>query len=122
MDIFVLEEYKDKIKWEEQGKEFYLDGEIYDVVRTKEQGDKTVLYCLKDTKEQQLLDHLVKLVKDTRKNSRSGKIIKAPVNTYEAPITDIKLGLTFPHREKYACFTSPLHSSVKEIHVPPPKA
>jgi hypothetical protein len=121
MDIFVLEEYKDKIKWEEDGKEFYLDGEMYDVVRTREHGGKTVLYCLKDTKEQELLNHLVKLVKDTRKNSRSGKIIKAPVNTYEAPITDINLGLTLPHSRHYVCFTTPLHSSVKEILAPPPK-
>lgn len=121
MDIFVLQEFNDKLQWEEEGREFYFEGEMYDVVRTKEQNGKTVLYCLKDKKEKELLDHLVKLVKDNRKNSRSGKTIKIPVNTYEAPVTDIKLGLTLQHKQQYVCFASPLFSSVKEIHGPPPK-
>jgi hypothetical protein len=122
MDIFVLQEYQDKLTWEEEGKEFYLDGEMYDVVKTKEQGGQIILYCLKDTREKQLLEHLVKLVKDNRKNSRTGKIIKAQVNNYEALVIDIKLALPISHKKQYACFTSPLYSSVKEIHVPPPKA
>lgn len=122
MDIFVLQELSGKIEWEEEGKEFHLDGEMYDVVKTKEQDGHTILYCLKDKKEKQLLDQLVKLVKDNRKSSRSAKLIKAQVNTYEAPDTFIQLGLTLPHNQHYCSLTTPLHSSVKEIQVPPPRA
>ena len=82
----------DQLVWEEEGKEFHLNGEMYDVVKTKTHNGKTVYYCINDKKEKRLLDRLIKLVKanDDSRRGRSGKItVKFQVCDYEMPGTEI---------------------------------
>lgn len=45
-----------EIVWEEKDREFYLDGLLYDVVAIKKVDGRTLIYCLNDTKEEQLLE------------------------------------------------------------------
>jgi hypothetical protein len=47
----------DQLKWEEAGKEFYLDGIFYDVVTTKKINGETWHYCINDKMESQLYNH-----------------------------------------------------------------
>lgn len=53
-----LEEHAQQIHWEEEGKEFSLDGKMYDVARVVKQKDKTIIYCIADSKEDDLLSQL----------------------------------------------------------------
>lgn len=48
-------EQQDGLQWEEAQKEFYFDGNLYDVVKICQESDKTVFYCVNDKKEMQLL-------------------------------------------------------------------
>ena len=50
----VAEENIHQITWEEKDKEFYLNDELYDVIKIKKERGKTVLYCLSDNKEKEL--------------------------------------------------------------------
>lgn len=43
------------IEWEEEGREFYFHGHLYDVAAIKKVSGKTIIYCLNDAKEEQLL-------------------------------------------------------------------
>ncbi len=42
------------LKWEREGKEFWFEGSLYDIVRSEIQGDTTHYYCINDTHETKL--------------------------------------------------------------------
>ena len=47
-----------RIHWQKYGTDFLLDGEEYDVVKSKNINGKVYLYCITDTKEHELLSHI----------------------------------------------------------------
>lgn len=55
LDIFDLKAEQDHISWEEKGREFSFKGNMYDVVKTVTTDGRTLLYCLSDKKEDELL-------------------------------------------------------------------
>lgn len=119
LEIIVEEDFSDKIEWEEKGKEFFLNGELYDVARIKKEEGKTLLYCINDKKEKKLLDKLVKAVNKNHDNKRSRNIKPAlpdlvSMCLFETP--DL-----FSGSSQYIPFKVSLVFSYKEIHSPPPK-
>ena len=57
------------IVWEEDGKEFYLHGQLYDVAKIKTTEGKTILYCINDKNEEQLMERLLKDMKSRSHDS-----------------------------------------------------
>ena len=62
LDIVDAESNKDAIDWEEEGREFYLHGQMYDVAFTKKVNGRILIYCLNDKREDKLLKDLNKLL------------------------------------------------------------
>ena len=109
------------IVWEEEGEEFLLNGEMFDVVYKEVKNGKTYLHCLNDKKEQQLLDHLVKMIKHNTRKNRASKVLKYQVPDFEAFRADAAPSGFFLLTVHHTNFTSALHSSVREILTPPPR-
>lgn len=86
------------IRWEEKGKEFSMNGEMFDVVRIKNVNGKTILYCLNDTQEQEIIN---KYNNHTKNNSSSGKKVSVlPVITlYLEPISQQSLVIPIPSND-----------------------
>ena len=114
------------IEWEEEGKEFYLHGELFDVAKIKNVAGKTFIYCINDKKEEKLLQDLAQTIKSQTDNNGSGKSGKHEI---KFQITD----LTIKHLEnisvfdpalsyRYFSFDAELLTSFKKIKVPPPRA
>ena len=114
------------IQWEEEGKEFYLHGELFDVAKIKKAAGKTFIYCINDKKEEKLLQDLAQTIKSQTDNNGSGKSGKYEI---KFQITD----LTIKHLEnisvfdpalsyRYFSFDAELLTSFKKIKVPPPRA
>lgn len=61
-------ELKSIIVWQEEGKEFTLNGKFYDVVKIKKLHGKIFLYCLNDKKEERLVKNYSKTVKSATDN------------------------------------------------------
>jgi hypothetical protein len=61
MFTFSLEDQKD-IGWEGDD-EFTINGQMYDVIQKKKDGNKTVVYCVQDKKETALVQHFLRNVK-----------------------------------------------------------
>lgn len=61
------------IYWEEDGKEFLLNGEMYDVVKTKTVNGKVILYCINDKKEKALIDNYNLITKHNSSSDKKGK-------------------------------------------------
>lgn len=51
------------IDWKETDKEFYFKGVLYDVVKTKIEGDNHVIYCVSDEKETEIYDKILQMSK-----------------------------------------------------------
>jgi hypothetical protein len=121
LDVFVTEELGDKIVWEEDNKEFSIDGILYDVARIKKSDGKTFLYCINDKKEKQLLDSLAKAVNANHGNKQEKNRIKSLLidlvclSNQEEPVS-------FCVPSPYSPFNVMLVSSFEEIKIPPPKA
>ena len=77
LEVFVAEELGDKIVWEEENKEFSIEGVLYDVARIKKSDGKTFLYCINDQQEKQLLDGLAKAVNANHGNKQEKNNIKS---------------------------------------------
>ena len=50
-------------KWQEEGKECWYAGHLYDVIRQRTTGDATWLFCLDDDREERLIDESVHVTK-----------------------------------------------------------
>jgi hypothetical protein len=123
LDIIVLEENRDYIEWEKEGEEFVLQGEMYDVAKIKKVKGKTLLYCINDKKERQLLNDYSKVLKSTTCPGKSGKHIASfQLPDFLYALVEKNTGFTLLPNKKLFDFNTALTSSEKEINVPPPKA
>ncbi len=50
------------IEWEEEGKEFWLNGNLYDVVKKQETADSITFHCINDKQEKTLFANLEELI------------------------------------------------------------
>jgi hypothetical protein len=76
--VFTIQEYR-QLKKYEGGKEFSLNGDMYDVVSKKEQDGKIIVVAYFDHKETSLFDKFVKLFDD-------GPLKEKSSNRYQTPI------------------------------------
>lgn len=116
-------EYNSDIEWEEEGKEFSLKDEFYDVVRIKEINGKKILYCLNDKNEEQLVRNFAKSIKSSADNER-GKNNKHSFRFHLVDQHIIYLvsetlfeRLTLPD---YFNYQTALTSICRQIIIPPP--
>ena len=121
LEVFVAEELGDKIVWEEENKEFSIEGILYDVARIKKTEGKTFLYCINDKSEKQLLDGLAKAVNANHGNKQEKNNIKSLlVDLVCMNNEEQSTFLSIP--SIYSRFNVILVSSFEEINIPPPKA
>ena len=121
LEVFVAEEYGDKIVWEEENKEFSIEGVLYDVAHIKKNDGKTFLYCINDKQEKQLLDGLAKVVNANHGNKQEKNNIKSLLVDLVCMNDDEGSGI-FSVPFAYSNFHVNLVSSFEEINIPPPKA
>jgi len=117
---------KDAIEWEEEGREFSMNGDMYDVARIKTVNGNTILYCINDTKEDQLLEELAKSVRSANDNTATGKdakhTIKFQMVDFVVPVPEkITTISNLLAQQKFAEYDVAILSSIKEIDLPPPK-
>lgn len=79
---------KEKIYWEEEGKEFFYEGEMYDLVKTKNENEKTFFYCINDKKEKELINNYNAA---TKNNSSKDKKVKNNFDTSSSPLFLLEL-------------------------------
>ncbi len=121
LEVFVAEEFGDKIVWEEENKEFSIEGVLYDVARIKKSDGKTFLYCINDQQEKHLLDGLAKAVNANHGNKQEKNNIKSLLVDIVCMNDDEGPGI-FSVSFIYSNFHADLVSSFEEINIPPPKA
>jgi hypothetical protein len=114
---------RNDIRWEEKDREFYLHGQMYDVAFIKVTDGKTLIYCLNDSKEEDLLKSLANAVKSVNEQTNSGKdgqhVIKFQLADFLIPVQQT-ITISEPVPAKYVDYSSPLITHITELFTPPP--
>ena len=114
------------IRWEEEDKEFSLDGEMYDVVKLKNENGEKYALCLNDENEDRVIAALEKVVQSNLDNSQnSGKHHSASKVVMFEWLSDQQLhgqseeSIGYAKKE-YFSYKSSLCYNFKKINSPPP--
>lgn len=114
------------IQWEEEGKEFRLNGEMYDVVKMKYENGKTYVICINDEKEDEIFAAFEKVIESNIENSSNqskhhstGKIV---IPDWVLELQQDNPGNVNPSiiKREYLPYTSNLYYHFIEVNSPPP--
>ena len=124
LEIIDAKTYRNDIEWEAENKEFYLHGQMYDVAFIKVIKGKTLIYCLNDSKEDELLKSLANAVNSGNEQNSSNKdghhIIKFQLSDFII-LTQHSLTINEPVVSvKYIDQSVALITNVTETFTPPP--
>jgi hypothetical protein len=122
LEIIIMEDQGAALKWEETGKEFSLNGAMYDVARVKKSNGKTLLYCLNDKNEKQLLKKLALAIKssNSRNNKSEKQTIKFQLSVFVAQQNQPAFS-NLPVKPLYTWANTRFSSTCREINDPPPR-
>ena len=121
LEVIIAENYKNEIRWEDKGKEFSLNGVMYDVAKIIKKNDRTYLYCINDKKEKELLDDFLKAVDHNQANGKqSSNILKSLVP--DLIVLSFDEALTISHyTQRFFVKDEEAVSSYIKISTPPPR-
>jgi hypothetical protein len=107
--------------WEDDGSEFYANGNLYDVVKIMELNGKTLIYALHDKKEKQLME-------DYEKNAGNGLKTPSGNHSLKFQFPDFCFDDSTPSavpgpsfHQEYFSMDSKLPSVINDILIPPPR-
>lgn len=110
-----------EIEWEEENREFYLNGQMYDVAYIKIVNGKKIIYCLNDKREDEFLQSLNKIVQSENNKSRSDKnhVIKFHLPDFIVQDHYVQAGISI---KPYAlpAYKIIIPDNITEINTPPP--
>lgn len=111
------------IHWLKPEKEFLFNGEMYDVVRSKIENGKIVLYCINDKEEKALVDNYNLITKHNSSSDKKGKhTVDSPVKLFVKEDENIfNLAFTLLHNSFHS-YDSDLPDNITDKISPPPKA
>jgi hypothetical protein len=115
-----LEKNIQSIEWEEEGKEFYLAGQLYDVHKTIVENGKTILYCLNDVKEEELIKQMNNAAQPGNHKDKSLLKLTLSYCIVETPLK-ISAPLSSAICTAFFYFDETALPANKEINVPPPR-
>jgi hypothetical protein len=118
-------ENNDKIEWEEEGREFYLDNALYDVVETTKENNKIVYYVINDKHEKKIIDQLASISKQLNEhnseNKQGQKIVKLEIPFFLLETTQINFIPLEVLKKKHIIHQDRIMNTSLFIDAPPPK-
>jgi len=118
-------ENNDKIEWEEEGREFYYDNALYDVVETTKEDNKLVYYVINDIKEKKIIDQLASISKQLNdhngENNQGQKIVKPEIPFFVLENTQINFIPLEVLKQKHVIHQNRIMNTSLFIDAPPPK-
>ena len=124
-DKVCFEENSSAITWKEAGAEFCLNNKMYDVAKIKKENGKTILYCLNDKKEEDVVNEFLNSVKSATENTSNSKhqlVVKLHIPDLIVTKNVIKNDFAVQDdKEKYFDIAPAIVSAYKKITTPPPE-
>lgn len=112
-------------KWEQAGKECWYQGHLYDVIRTADRGNSTILFCLDDEREESLIRESGEVTKANLDgpDRKTGHSLLVSIGDLVCQAPGWSIGTVAVCKQSYPRpGTCVLPSQYNEIVGPPPKA
>jgi hypothetical protein len=123
LEIIDANAHKNEIEWEEEDKEFYLYGQMYDVAFIKMISGKKLIYCLNDSKEEELLKRFANAVNSGNEQNSTSKhghhIIKFQLSDF-IMLSEYTITINELVSVKYIDHSLALITNITEVFTPPP--
>lgn len=119
---YVVFQQGDMIDWEVEGKEFKLNGNLYDVISLSNFENKILVKCYKDKKETKILKH-IKLLQNNHKREKGNKPIAKKIINFEYCVdfnSNSILRFAVLHNWTFQEVNLQLQNSFSNIFKPPP--
>lgn len=114
-----------EIKWEETGKEFYLEGVFYDVVTTKNINGETWYFCINDKMESQLYNKYTTSFNAntaTLPSNKQGKqCIKFSLSYFIIENNTVPAFLQLLNNNHFNVIVQDLNTMALKVTAPPPR-
>lgn len=124
--IVINKAEKKAILWEEENKEFYHKGALYDIVKSSETRDSIIYHCINDKQEEILFDNLEEHINryvttdEFAKNRSAKKLINPSIKLYF--VNSVSLVCEYCYVDTIFSSKQPTYTSaVIEINSPPPE-
>ena len=121
MEVISLSDHRNAISWEENGKEFFFNGQMFDLVKKVNENGQIILYCINDIKEKELVDKYNEITKNNSTNKQENTNIDS-INLFVEEYAEEYIPYTLSGDMIYSSFTSRLQSLTLKNSTPPPKA
>lgn len=111
------------ISWEEEGKEFYLGGQLYDVAKKVTVNGRTILYCINDAQEEMLLKKILKDLSpqpDQTGNKDGKHSVKTQAQDFTLTANTYLEENVCCVNNNYAEYLCSIIKITKEVNTPPP--
>jgi hypothetical protein len=110
-----------RIDWEKKGKEFLLDGKLYDVISIRHYGLITIVVCVEDVKEYHVMHDYLRYLQKSQSDSHQSLAFK--VKTIKClPIAPFRQEMLEYKKAKVIYRpVAELYSTAIEVHSPPPE-
>lgn len=126
LTVFSVKAEQAHIIWEEENKEFYRFGELYDVVKITPAGNDQFIYCINDKKEEAVLKDFSSAVKSGNDNTNNGKeskhSLKFQLSDYMLAESDNHTAIAPGRPAEHVHFNTLLPFIASRVNTPPPKA
>jgi len=110
----------ESIVWENENKEFEINGHFYDVVKIIKTDSNTIINCISDETESKLKAVFLDRFLNQKQNSKQK--IKLQVDKFVV-LLDNKENANFKYKQCFILLANKAYTSCKlEILIPPPKA
>lgn len=110
------------IQWEKEGKEFMLNGKLYDVISSKKTKSSIVFKCISDAKEDQVVYSYLKSLDKNQKNKKElPDASKIKVLKYLVIQLTTLSYLSYKEMTGCSSLNTDLIHTVIEVQSPPPK-
>lgn len=117
----------EKMHWHQEGKEFQLNGKMYDIVHVETQNGETIYHCVDDVDEARLFAHLDDLVNENMDHDQStrGKtarnLLKHFSQVYIVPVLNVSTQTTENYQITYTPYLKNALGYKPEKLTPPPQ-
>ena len=122
LEKFYLSDIEKEMHWEEEGKEFWLKGQLYDVVSKTIVKGKTYLYCFNDIKEEDIVTNYINNIRKRSDSNHEEKELSSFFSLlFINGVVPAVYSLSFFKKVTFYSYSEAAIYQFKKIISPPPR-
>lgn len=123
LHTFSYSAIKNNVQWEEEGREFWYNGQLYDVVSSATINGNLYLTCFNDTKEKNIVSHYLNSIRRrSRSNEQNKELVSVFSPVFLSCVIPCIYTTSFHKKNSFPSYRDNILDRAREILSPPPKS